>query len=113
MADRSQPLTLRAERTRNHLSDLVESLQRQITTAEFVNQLVAPRRTNGSELSLTETIAAQVSRNPLAFMLIVAGVGWLVISDRKGKHPAERSRVCVRRAPYRRKKRHTLRQKAA
>ena len=46
MADRTDSLSLRADRTRHHLSELVDNLQHQITPAELVNQLVGSRRPN-------------------------------------------------------------------
>jgi hypothetical protein len=94
MADQTDALTLRAERTRNHLTELVDSLQNQISPAELVNQLVGRRSSNNRGPGLTEMLTAQISRNPMACVLIAAGIGWLMISDRaEKKSPVRRSRV--------------------
>ncbi len=105
MADRADSLSLRADRTRNHLSELVEDLQHQITPAELVNQLVGYRR-SAQGPGVAQTIAAQVSKNPLACMLIAAGIGWLMFSDRAARNPAPpRRRPGAKRASSRPKKR--------
>jgi len=44
MVELTDALSVRAERARNHLSELVDHLQSQITPAELVNQLVGRRR---------------------------------------------------------------------
>jgi hypothetical protein len=94
MADETDALTLRAERTRNHLTELVDSLQNQITPAELVGQLVGRRASNGRGPGLTEMLTAQVSRNPMACMLIAAGIGWLMLSERAEKNrPMRRVRT--------------------
>ena len=106
MADQTDALTLRAERTRNHLTELVESQQSQITPAELVGQLIGRRRSNGGGASLTEMLTAQVSRNPMACMLIAAGIGWLMISDRAEKRrPVRRSRPGAKRSSVSTKRR--------
>jgi len=104
MADRTDSLSLRADRTRHHLSELVDNLQDQMTPAQLVNQLVGssgPNRRSG----VAETIADQVSRNPLACLLIAAGVGWLMWSDRVASNPKpRRKRVTARRAATRKRR---------
>jgi hypothetical protein len=100
MADQTDALTHRAERTRNHLTELVDSLQNQITPAELVNQLVGRRASNGHGPSLVEMLTAQVSRNPMACMLIAAGIGWLMISEQAERNrPVRRSRTVARHSP--------------
>lgn len=99
MADRTDSLSLRADRTRNHLSELMENLQEQITPAELVNQLVGFRNPNNGP-GLSQTITAQVRNNPLACMLIAAGIGWLMLSDRaeRNRRPHRGTRTASRRA---------------
>jgi hypothetical protein len=92
MAERSDALTVRAERSRDHLSDLMERLQGQITPAELVNQLVGRRHSTANGASITETLTEQVRRNPIACALIAAGIGWLMMSEK-----AERDRKSPRR----------------
>ena len=98
MADQTDALTLRAERTRNHLAELVDRLQNQITPAELMHQLVGRRGANARSPSLTDMITDQVSRNPMACMMIAAGIGWLMISDRADRgRPARRPRASAGR----------------
>jgi len=104
MADRTDSLSLRADRTRHHLSELVDNLQHQITPAELVNQLVGHRRPNHGS-GPVEAMAAQVSRNPLACLLIAAGVGWLMWSDRVASNPKPRRRRGVARRAAAKKRR--------
>jgi hypothetical protein len=94
MADQTDALTRRAERTRNHLTELVDSLQSQITPAELVGQLVGRRAQHVGNESFVDVLMAQVKRNPLACILIAAGVGWLMISERADSNrPPRRTRV--------------------
>jgi hypothetical protein len=95
-------LVVRAERSRNHLSELINSLQDQIAPAELMAQLVSHRGAR-DETGLGAAIAAQVSRNPLACLLIAAGIGLLVYSERAEKPP--RRKRTVRRGLSRRKHR--------
>jgi hypothetical protein len=105
MTDRTDSLSLRADRTRNHLSELVDNLQHQITPAELVNQLVGYRGQQRGH-GLAQAIADQVSRNPIAYLLIAAGVGWLLVSDRVATSPRPRRRVARRATPKPRRFRH-------
>ena len=113
MTSRTESLSLRAERTRNHLSELVDDLQQQITPTELVNQLVGFRASHRGP-GIAQTIADQVSKNPLACVLIAVGVGWLMISDqpRKNLRP-QRSRVAGKTTARRNQKRRVQQKKAA
>ena len=100
MAERSDALTVRAERTRDHLSELVDRLQNQITPAELVNQLVGRRRSTSDGPSIAETLTEQVRRNPIACALIAAGIGWLMMSEKAERNrSAPRRRRIARRRP--------------
>jgi len=113
MVDRTDSLTLRAARTRNHLSELVDDLQHQITPAELVNKLVGYRSSN-REPGIAQTITAQVSKNPLACMLIAAGIGWLMLSDRAERNQRpQRRRPVAKRAANKPKGRRARHKKAA
>jgi hypothetical protein len=98
MAERSDALTVRAERSRDHLSDLMERLQDQITPAELVNQLVGRRRSASDGPSIAQALTEQVRRNPIACALIAAGIGWLMMPEK-----AERNRKSPRRQVSRRR----------
>jgi len=92
MSERSDVLTVRAERSRDHLSELVDRLQNQITPAELVSQFVGRRRSTANGPSIAVTLTEQVRRNPIACVLIAAGIGWLMMSEK-----AERNRTAPRR----------------
>jgi hypothetical protein len=100
MSVEHEGLVVRAERSRNHLSELINSLQDQIAPAELMSQLVG-HRGGRDEPGLGAAIAAQVSRNPLACLLIAAGIGLLVYSERAEKPP--RRKRTVRRGQSARK----------
>jgi hypothetical protein len=94
MTEEPDGLVVRAERSRNHLSELINSLQDQIAPAELMSHLVGYRASR-DEPGLGAAIAAQVSRNPLACLLIAAGIGLLVYSERPEK-PRRRKRTIGR-----------------
>lgn len=98
MADQSDALTVRADHSRNHLSQLVDQLKHQVTPAELVSQLVGRRRATPNAPSFAETLTAQVRKNPIACALIAAGVGWLMMAGNSERSPkAPRRRRNVRR----------------
>ena len=105
MADGSRALSVRADRARNHLSDLVESLQHQVTPSELFDQLTSGRL-GIEEAGLVRAITAQVKNNPIACILIAAGIGWLMVSER-----TERSRPSRRPRPRNEARKRRPRQK--
>jgi hypothetical protein len=108
MAERSDALTVRAERTRDHLSELIDRLQNQITPAELVNQLVGRRRRTSDGPSIADTLTEQVRRNPIAGALIAAGIGWLMMSEKaESNRRAPRKPRVARRRPAAAGKRQT------
>ncbi len=106
MVEQTDALSVRAERARNHLSELVDHLQNQITPAELVNQLVGRRRATSDGPSIAETLTEQVRRNPIACALIAAGIGWLMMSEKAERNrSAPRRRRIARRRPAAAKRR--------
>jgi hypothetical protein len=104
MSDEVNSLTQCAERTRHHLSELLDTLQHQVSPGELVQELVkGPAARQGADIG--KAIADQVSRNPLAFLMIAAGVGWLMYSEITGRNePAPPKRKpAARRAGARRR----------
>jgi Protein of unknown function (DUF3618) len=99
MTDQTDALAFRAEQTRNHLAELVDSLQNQITPRELVKQLVGGRSSNGDS-NVGEIFTGIASRNPMACMLIAAGIGWLAMTEIADRNEKERRH---RRARPRRK----------
>lgn len=80
MSDQVNSLTLRAERTRNHLAELIDSLQQQLAPGELLQEFIgSPGGRDAADIGAA--VVAQVKRNPLACLMIAAGVGWLIYSD--------------------------------
>ena len=114
MADRTTALSLRADRARNHLSDLVDNLQRQVTPTELVEQLTGGQFVIDGGAGLARAITEQVKKNPIACLLIAAGVGWLMASEKTQKNrPSPRRLRIARRAGTTRKRRSSQKKKAA
>jgi len=103
MSDEVNSLTQCAERTRHHLSELLDTLQHQVSPGELVQELVkGPAARQGADIG--KAIADQVSRNPLAFLMIAAGVGWLMYSEFTGRNePPPKRKPAARRAGTRRR----------
>jgi hypothetical protein len=112
MSDRAAALEHKAERSRNRLSDLMDDLQQQVSPREMLFQAVGDNGTGNGINNLGRLIGEQISRNPLPFLLIAAGVGWLMFSDRTSRVPAKREPV-VRKRVVRRRKRKSARKAAA
>jgi hypothetical protein len=104
MSDEPDGLVVRAERSRNHLSELISSLQDQIAPGELMSQLVGYGGVR-DEPGLGAAIAAQVSRNPLACLLIATGIGLLVYSERAEKSPRRKRSVRRRSSAKNRRRR--------
>lgn len=111
MSDRAAALEHKAERSRNRLSDLMDDLQHQVSPREMLYQAVG-NNGSGNGVNLGRLIGEQISRNPLPFLLIAAGVGWLMFSDRTSRRPAKREPV-VRKRVVRRRKRKSARKAPA
>jgi hypothetical protein len=55
-------------------------------------------RSSGSAIGFAQAIAAQIRNNPVACVLIAAGIGWLVVSETLEKsRPTKRGRRVARR----------------
>ena len=101
MNDSTQALERKAVRSRSRLAGLMEDLQRQISPGQMLDQVIGFSKGDGSALS--QSIIQQISKNPLPFLLIAGGIGWLIVSDMAAKTPAPRKRASRRRKSSKRK----------
>jgi hypothetical protein len=80
----STQLQRTAERTRERLSDRLEDLRYHVSPATMASDLlgVNPRAWGADEV--LPVLARQARSNPVACLLIAAGVGWLLFSEPRG-----------------------------
>lgn len=84
MATTSAQLGRKAERARERLSDRINDLRYHVSPSTVVSDLpggVNPRAWGEDVLPI---LAKQARNNPIASMLIAAGVGWLIFSEVRG-----------------------------
>jgi hypothetical protein len=79
----SAQLERKAERARERLSDRIADLRYHVSPSTVVSDLfgVSPRALGDDILPL---ITKQVRNNPVASLLIAAGIGWLIFSEVSG-----------------------------
>ena len=80
----SAQLERKAERTRERLSDRINDLRYHVSPTTVVSDLlggVNPRAWGDDVLPI---LAKQARNNPIASLLIAAGVGWLIFSEVRG-----------------------------
>lgn len=95
MTETSTQLERRAERARERLADHLQELQHNVSPATILSDIfdLNPRKWGADDAA--KLLIDQVKTNPVACMLIAAGIGLLVYSDRKVrwvKQPASRTR---------------------
>ncbi len=107
MTETSTQLERRAERTRERLSDHLQELQHNVSPATILSDIfdLNPRKWGADDAA--KLLIDQVKTNPVACMLIAAGIGLLVYSDRNvrwTKQSASKTRRLQRRGVARRKR---------
>src|SRR6476619_7634861 len=79
----SAQLERKAERARERLSDRIADLRFHVSPATVVSDLLGvDTRALGDDL--LPLLAKQARNNPVASLLIAAGVGWLIFSEVRG-----------------------------
>jgi hypothetical protein len=78
----SAQLERRAERARERLTDRIADLRYHVSPATVVGDLIGNPSTLGDEI--LPLIAKQARNNPVASLLIGAGIGWLIFSEVRG-----------------------------
>ena len=110
----SAQLERKADRARERLSNRIADLRYHVSPTTVVNDLlqgVNPRAWGDDVLPI---LAKQARHNPIASILIAAGVGWLIFSEVRGPLSKSLGLTTPRRAAYRgRKKRRTARNSKA
>jgi hypothetical protein len=110
----SAQLERKAERARERLSDRIADLRYHVSPTTVVSDLlqgVNPRAWGDDVLPI---LAKQARHNPIASILIAAGVGWLILSEVRGPLSKSLGLTLPRRTTTRgRKKKRTARNSKA
>jgi ElaB/YqjD/DUF883 family membrane-anchored ribosome-binding protein len=76
-----------AERIRADLDRTLDALERKLSPSQLLDRSLGYLREHGGEL--TRTVGDTVRRNPVPILLTVAGIGWLVVSSLRPRHPVD------------------------
>ena len=76
----SRDLQRRADQARERLSDRLTQLSDQLSPSAVIGDLLTIDYDKARQ-DVTQFLSKQVRGNPLAFALIAAGIGWLMISE--------------------------------
>ena len=76
----SRDLQRRADQARERLSDRLTELGDQLSPSAVIGDLLAIDYDKARQ-DVTQFLSKHVRGNPLAFALIAAGIGWLMISE--------------------------------
>ena len=103
----SRDLQRRADQARERLSDRLTELSDQLSPSAVIGDLLTIDYDKARQ-DVTQFLSKQVRGNPLAFALIAAGIGWLMISEVGGSSSrlfgrASRTRRARRPAKVRRR----------
>jgi hypothetical protein len=107
MTDTSRELEHEAATSRARLSGLLDELRFRVSPGEVVERLVREADRDGLGSEFMRTLRQQVRSNPVACMLIAAGITWMMLADlrknRRTSHAGEvqaaaPSRVRARRS---------------
>jgi hypothetical protein len=81
MTDTSRELEHEAEVSRQRLSGLLDELRFRVSPGEVVERLVRDANRHGLGSEFLRTLREQVRSNPVACMLIAAGISWMMLTD--------------------------------
>jgi hypothetical protein len=106
MSDASSDLEHEAEASRRRLARLLDELRFRVSPGEVVERLVRDANRDGVGSQFLRTLREQVRSNPIACMLIAAGITWMMVSDlqknRRALRASELRALAPRRSPARR-----------
>jgi hypothetical protein len=77
----SAQLERKAERARERLSDRIADLRSQVSPMTVVSHLLEGVNARGRGDDFLPILVKKMSNNPIASLLIAAGVGWLLFSE--------------------------------
>src|SRR6476660_5827854 len=80
----SAQLERKAERARGRLSDRIDDLRDHVSPTTVVSDLLGSVNPRAGGDDVLPILAKQARNNPIASMLIAAGVGWLIFSEVRG-----------------------------
>ena len=80
----SAQLERKAERARERLSDRINDLRHHVSPTTVVSDLLGGVNPRAWGEDVLPILAKQARNNPIASMLIAAGVGWLIFSEVRG-----------------------------
>ena len=80
----SAQLERKAERARERLSDGIADLRSHVSPTTVVSDLLGAMNARNLGDSVLPILAKQARNNPIASLLIAAGVGWLIFSEVRG-----------------------------
>jgi hypothetical protein len=80
----SAQLERKAERARERLSDRIADLRYHVSPTTVVGDLLGGVNARNLGDDLLPILAKQARHNPIASLLIAAGVGWLIFSEVRG-----------------------------
>ena len=81
MSDASSNLEHEADASRRRLAGLLDELRFRVSPGEVVERLVRDASRDGAGSQLLHTLREQVRSNPVACILIAAGISWMMLSD--------------------------------
>ena len=84
MATTSAQLERKAERARERLSGRINDLRYHVSPSTVVSDLLGGVNPRAWGEDVLPILAKQARNNPIASMLIAAGVGWLIFSEVRG-----------------------------
>jgi hypothetical protein len=105
MSDTSSELEHQAEASRRRLARLLDELRFRVSPGEVVERLVRDANRDGAGSEFLHTLREQVRRNPIACMLIAAGISWMMLSDLQKNRRALRASELRALAPRARARR--------
>ena len=80
----SAQLERKAERARERLSDRIADLRSHVSPTTVVSDLLGAVNARNLADDVLPILAKQARNNPIASLLIAAGVGWLIFSEIRG-----------------------------
>jgi Protein of unknown function (DUF3618) len=101
MNDTSRELEHEADASRARLSGLLDELRFRVSPGEVVERLVRDANRDGSGSEFMRTLRQQVRSNPVACMLIAAGITWMMLADLQKKRPTSGAGEARAAAPRR------------
>ncbi|HET9687501.1 MAG TPA: DUF3618 domain-containing protein, partial [Pseudolabrys sp.] len=80
----SAQLERKAERARERLSDRIADLRYHVSPTTVASDLLGAMNARNLGDDVLPILAIQARNNPIASLLIAAGVGWLIFSEVRG-----------------------------